>query len=147
MSSQNSFIPGPRLSECLASAINHSGSMLRATVERSSTVMLLRVGGEIDAANRDAWQCLVDEVAAATTAPGLLVVDTSGMDFMASVAFRVLIEQSARCRVRGITLCLVSNQPIVARIMGAAWAGVELPFYQSVDAALHDYRPSQLSRH
>jgi len=121
--------------------------MLRATVERSSTVMLLRVGGEIDAANKDTWKRLVDDVAGATAAPGLLVVDTSGMDFMASVAFRVLIEQSARCRVRGITLCLVSNQPIVARIMGAAWAGVELPFYQSVDAALHDYRPSQLSRH
>ena len=136
MSAIATFHPGPHLSECLTPAINDAGRTLRVTVERSGSGVLLRVGGEVDASSEVTWKRLLGEVAAATAAPGPLVVDTNGLDFMGCAAFTVLAEQSAQCRRRGIELCLVSNQPIVARIIAAGRLEAELSFYRNVDAAL-----------
>ena len=82
------------------------------------------------------WRRLLGEAATATAAPGTLVIDTNGLDFMASCAYAALAEQADRCRIRGINLCLVSAQRIVARVVGVMNLDRQLPIYHNVDAAL-----------
>ena len=116
------MLPSPaHLSKEFAFMTNANDSLLRATTERRGLAVLLCAGG----------------AAHATAAPGPLVVDTSGLDFMAVCAFGVLVEASQQCRARGIELRLVSSQPITARIIAAARLQAELPLYLHKSAALH----------
>ena len=74
--------------------------------------------------------------AAATAAPGPLLIDTNGLDFMAGCAYAALAEQADRCRIQGIKVCLVSAQRIVARVVGVMKLDTQVPLYHDVDAAL-----------
>lgn len=126
----------PHLSQGLASTMRHAAIALRATIERSGSMVLLRVGGEVDAHNVAIFDALLSQAAGATIAPGPLLVDINGLDFMACSGFAALTEQSALCRPRGIELCLVSNQPRTARIMAAGGFDTGLSLYRDVQAAL-----------
>ncbi|OBJ87206.1 hypothetical protein A5656_14260 [Mycobacterium gordonae] len=119
--------------------MNAGDSMLRAITKRTGSAVLLSVSGEIDASNVRIWRQLVREAARAAAAPGPLVIDINGLDFMAVCAFRVLVEAAEHCRGEGIELRLVSSQPIVARIIAAARLKAELPLYPHVKAALHEH--------
>ena len=112
------------------------GSTLHATIERSGSALLLYAGGEVDAANESIWRRLLDEAATAATAPGPLLIDTNGLDFMAGCAYAALAEQADRCRIQGIKVCLVSAQRIVARVVGVMKLDTQVPLYHNVDAAL-----------
>ncbi|MBV8350192.1 MAG: anti-sigma factor antagonist, partial [Mycolicibacterium sp.] len=92
--------------------------------------------GEVDIANDQIWRQLLCEAGALTAAPGPLVVDTNGLDFMASCAFTALAQQADQCRRRGFGLCLVSRQPIVDRWVASTGLTAQLPIYPSIDAAL-----------
>ncbi|WP_085266852.1 anti-sigma factor antagonist [Mycolicibacter longobardus] len=109
---------------------------LRVVLERSGAALLVHAGGSVDASNVMVWRRLVGEAAGVTTAPGPLIIETNGLEFMGVCAFAVLVEESARCRSRGITLCLVSGQPIVARVVTAAGLHAELSFFADLDEAL-----------
>ncbi len=111
-------------------------SKLRATTQRSGSAVMVYAGGEIDACNEDIWRHLLMEAAAAVTPPEILVVDLSGLDFMACCAFSVLADEMELCQGRGIELRLVSCQPVVARIVEACGLRAVLPVYPTVDAAL-----------
>ena len=124
------------LSGRLISELARSRSTLRATTERSGQVVIVSAGGELDASNEVTWQRLLSEAAAAVDTPGLLVIDTGGVDFMACCAYAVLGEEAERCRRRGVAVRLVSNQPHVARIVAACGLGELLPVDDSVDTAL-----------
>ena len=90
--------------------------------------------------------CPVKTPAGVTAAPGPLVVEITGLDFMGGCAYTVLAEQSGLCRRRGIRLCLVSNQAIVTRVVAAGRLEAELPCYRDVQAALdacHHTQPAQ----
>jgi anti-anti-sigma factor len=128
--------PHPLLSASLVTQMGGRGSTLRATIERSGSAVLLHAGGEVDAANESIWRRLLDEAATATAAPGPLLIDTNGLDFMAGCAYAALAEQADRCRIRGINLCLVSAQRIVARVVGVMNLDRQVPIYHCVDAAL-----------
>jgi anti-anti-sigma factor len=137
MSAAIAFLPAhPLLSASLLNQIGDARNTLRATIERYGGAVLLYAGGEVDAANESSWRALLDEAAAATAAPGPLLIDTDAMDFMAGCAYAALAEQADRCRIRGITLCLVSAQRIVARVVSAMNLDDQLPLYHDVGAAL-----------
>ena len=137
MSCIEPFHPALHLSESLAYALNAAaGSRLRVTIKPSGAAVLLCAGGEVDACNMAIWKWLLCEAAGATAAPGPLLVETSGLDFMGGCAYQVLAEQSDLCRRRGIRLCLVSSQAIVARVLAAGRLEAELPYYRNVHAAL-----------
>lgn len=125
-----------RLGGGLASAVGRSCQGLRVVVERNGPAVLVRAGGSVDASNAAVWRRLVGEAARITAIPGPLIVDTTGLEFMAVCAFAALAEESAGCRRRGIKLCLVSNQPITGRVVDAAGLGDELALFGSVDDAL-----------
>lgn len=138
MNTTYAFFPGPHLSECLTAALHHPASMLRITVERNAAAVLLRAGGEIDAANADTWTCVLDEIAAATPAPGVLIVDITALEFMGSVGFAALADHAIGCRHRGIALRLISTHPTTARVITAGRWHTDLPLYPDLEAALYD---------
>ena len=126
----------PLLSASLVAQMGGAGDTLQATIERSGSAVLLYAGGEVDAANESIWRRLLGEAATATAAPGPLLIDTNGLDFMAGCAYAALAEQADRCRIQGINLCLVSAQRIVARVVGVMKLDRQMPLYHNVDAAL-----------
>jgi len=124
------------LSTRLLYALGDPNSTLRATTDRRGPAVLIHAGGEIDACNERTWRQLLEEAAAAVTAPGPFVVDVSGLDFMGCCAFAALADEAERCRDRGVELHLVSPQPIVARIVEACGLSRMLSVYPTVEAAL-----------
>jgi anti-anti-sigma factor len=124
------------LSGRLISELARARSTLRTTIERSGLAVIVHAGGELDASNEATWRRLLSEAAAAAGPPGPLVVDTSGLDFMACCAYAALGEEAENCRRRGVEMRLVSNQPAVSRIVAACGLSNLLPVDDSVDAAL-----------
>jgi anti-anti-sigma factor len=124
------------LSTKLVYELGDPNSTLRATADRSGPAVLVYAGGEIDACNEHTWRQLISEVAGVVIAPGPLVVDVTGLEFMGCCAFAVLAEEAQRCRDRGIELRLVSREPIVARIVDACGLSALLPICPTADSAL-----------
>jgi anti-anti-sigma factor len=124
------------LSTQLVSELGDVRTTLRATAQRCDSAVIVYTGGEVDACNEHTWQRLLSEVASIFTAPGSLVIDDTGLDFMACCAFAALADEADRCRHRGTDLCLVSRHPDVTRIVHACGFGDVLPVYPTADAAL-----------
>ncbi len=124
------------LSTRLLSELGKMHSKLRATTQRSGSAVIVHTGGEVDACNEDTWRHLLVEAAAAVIPSGMLVVDLTGLDFMACGAFSVLADQLASCRNRGVEVRLVTSQPVVSRILEACGLSDGLPVFATVDAAL-----------
>ncbi|BBZ15003.1 anti-sigma factor antagonist [Mycobacterium branderi] len=120
--------------------------MLRATSERCGAAVIVRVGGEVDACNEDAWSNLLIKMAAAAVAPGPFVVDVGNVGFMGCAAFVVLAHEARRCRRRGVNMCLVTNQPIVARVVAAGGLRPLLSVHPTVEAALSASNAEQFAR-
>ena len=109
---------------------------LHAVTRRIGAAVVVCVAGDIDASNESAWAQLLTETAATTTPPHPLVVDVRNLDFMGCCAFTALEQEAKRCRDRGVSLCLVSYQPIIDRtvdVCGLRWV---LPVYPTIEAAL-----------
>ena len=128
--------PHLMLSTRLVSELGDSRSTLRATTDRSGAAVIISAGGEIDACNERTWRHLVSEAASVVTPPGPFVVDVTGLDFMGCCAFATLADESERCHRRGVELRVVSNQPIIARIVDACGLSRVLPVYPTGDSAL-----------
>ena len=124
------------LSPGLITQLHTPHSMLRTTIERCGSAVVLDAGGAVDTSNEQAWQQLLGEPGAVTAAPGPLIVDTNGLDFMALCTFKARAQQADRCRRRSFGLRLVSRQPIVAGCVARGGLTTQLPIYPSVDAAL-----------
>jgi anti-anti-sigma factor len=120
----------------LSSQFCDPNSGLRAITECEGSAVVIHVGGDIDACNEASWQRLLRRVANIAIAPGPFVIDVSQLDFMGSCAYAVLAQESVRCQGRGVSLRLVSGQPIVARTVAACRLGNLLPIYATVDNAL-----------
>ncbi len=139
----STFSSATDMSEPLACPLSEAAGTVQLTVERSGSAVLLQAAGEIDLFNVGTWRRLLAAVAAVTAAPGALVVDTGGLQFMAWCAFAVLAEQSACCRRRGVALYLVSRKSVVGRIVAAGRLQVELPCYRTVHGALVAHRDAR----
>ncbi|CFE39239.1 arsenic-transport integral membrane protein ARSC [Mycobacterium tuberculosis] len=88
------------LSPRLVHELGDPHSTLRATTDGSGAALLIHAGGEIDGRNEHLWRQLVTETAAGVTAPGPLIVDVTGLDFMGCCAFAALADEAQRCRCR-----------------------------------------------
>jgi anti-anti-sigma factor len=111
---------------------------LRITSRRSGSAVIIGVSGEVDASNESNWAHLLRVIVATFPAPGSIVVDVCGLEFMGLCAFVVLTEEAKRCRQRGIRLGLVSRQPIVDRIISECGLRWLLPVHPTIERALHD---------
>lgn len=126
--------------EALAAMMARPDDEVRVILERSGSALLVSATGSVDAANVSVWRRLVGEAAAITAAPGPLIVDTSKLDFIGICGFAALAEEASGCRRRGVALCLVSSQPIVARVVKAVGLEGQLSFCATLGEALGDTR-------
>lgn len=120
----------------LTAQLGKPQSTLRAVTQRNGSAVIIRAGGEIDASNEDTWRNLISEAAAVAAAPGPLIIDVNGLDFMGCCAFAVLADEVDRCRHRGIQLLLVSRDPSLARIIAACGFSSVLPLHPTTESAL-----------
>lgn len=109
---------------------------LRATTQHAGPAVIITVRGEVDASNEGDWMFLLAQMTTTATPPGPVVVDVRGLDFMGCCAYAVLARQAERCRRRGVTLRVVSAQPIVARTVAACGLRWLLPIHPTIEAAL-----------
>ena len=128
-------LPAPT-STRLNSVAGTANNGLRAVTECTGSAVVVHVGGDIDASNQVVWQRLVSRSAAVAVAPGPFVIDLRELDFVGSCAYAVLAQESVRCRRRGVSLRLVTSQPIVARTIAACGLRRLLPMYAAVETAL-----------
>jgi anti-anti-sigma factor len=131
------IFPAP-CSTRLSSQFGDLNSGLRSITELSGSAVVIQVGGDIDASNESVWQRMVSRTASIAIAPGPFIVDVRALDFMGSCAYAALANEAVRCGRRGVSLRLVSSQPVVARTIAACGLGRLLPMYTSVDNALSD---------
>jgi anti-anti-sigma factor len=111
-------------------------SALRSITECSGSSVVVHVGGDIDASNESTWRHLLRQTADQTVAPGSFVIDLRDLEFMGSRGYAVLAHEAAQCRSRGITLRLVTSQPIVAQTIAACGLRPLVPTYTTVETAL-----------
>ena len=123
------------LSTRLIRELGDPHSTLRATAQRSGPAVIVRAGGDIDAANEQTWLQLVGEASAVATPPGPFLVDVNDVEFMGCCAFEVLADEAQRCHGRGIALRVVSSNPSVARVIDACGLDGLLPVHSTTDAA------------
>jgi anti-sigma B factor antagonist len=80
---------------------------------------------------------LRDELTRLSEPPGRrLVLDFSGVEFMASAGVAVLLEMSARIGSSGGSLALACVHPMVARVLSLTAADELVPIHPTVDEAL-----------
>jgi anti-anti-sigma factor len=112
-------------------------ALARATTpRRHHSAVIISIAGELDASNDRAWTQLLSKIAATISAPGPFLVDLGNLDFIGCRALAVLARETERCRRRGIRLCLISHQSIVARAIAAAGLSRALPIYPTIQTAL-----------
>jgi anti-anti-sigma factor len=110
--------PAP-LSARRALGLGGAHTALRATAEHSGPAVIVSAAGAVHASNEGTWELLLSKAAAAAIAPGPFVVNVQDLDFMGCCAFAALVRQAERCRRRNISVCLISDQRVVARTVAA----------------------------
>lgn len=124
------------LSGRLKAELGGARNALRATAQRRGSAMIIFPVGEVDATNEAAWNHLLTEVTARASAPGPVIVDVRDVSFIGCCGYAALAAVLQRCRRRRVSLCLVSNQPIVARIVVACGLRRFLPVHSTIESAL-----------
>src|SRR5260370_33526097 len=99
------------LSKQLVSELGDIRSTLRATAQRCDSAVIIYAGGEVDACNEHTWRRLLDGAAAIMTPPDALVIDVTGLAFMACCAFGAAAGGAGRCRPAGVALWPVRREP------------------------------------
>lgn len=120
-----------RLSARLVSELGAENSTLRAAVQGFDAAVIVYVGGEIDALNDDTWRLLLSEASAFASATQLFMVDVNCVEFMSCSSLLALAEEATRCRARGIAMCLVNQQPSLARTIAACGLGDVLAVHET----------------
>ncbi|WP_171055115.1 STAS domain-containing protein [Mycobacterium sp. DBP42] len=114
----------------VGSARRH-GSRAHFTTHRGRTGHLIRVVGEIDAANADH---LIDQVRHSAWCEWL-VLDLAAVEFMGTAGCAALHTIGAYCLDRDVRWTLVAS-PSVSRLLTICGQGNEIPVSESLTAAL-----------
>ena len=72
---------------------------------------------------------------AVTTSKAPVLVDLSGVDFIASIGIRLLLQNAKSLKSRGGKLALYKPQPLVAEALTTAGIDLLIPVYDDLDAA------------
>ena len=120
----------------LSAQFGDPNSGLRSITECTGSAVVIHFGGDVDASNENVWQRMVSRSSSIAIAPGPFVIDVRALEFMGSCAYAALASEAVRCRRRGVSLRLVSSQPVIARTIAACGLGRLLPMYTSVENAL-----------
>ena len=108
---------------------------------RLADLTLVGVAGRVD--HRSAAE-LEAALAAAMAAPGALLLDFSGVDYISSVGLRVLMVAARQRRAEQAGFAIAGLQPVVAEIFAISRFDKVLPVHADVGAALGALSPPAL---
>ncbi|BBL71403.1 STAS domain-containing protein [Methylogaea oryzae] len=97
------------------------------------------LSGRLDPAGT---QAIENSFAFASTAETAnIIVDLSGVDFIASIGIRLLMTSARGQAKKGGKLVLASPQPLVRKVLETAGIDLLVPLYADIEAACADLAP------
>ncbi len=103
------------------------------TEELDGGVLRVRLSGRMDIAGVDA--IAVRFAALAATDDRRVIVDLSGVDFLASIGVRAILQNARAHRMRRGAMVLLSPPPLIEEILQAAGVANVVPIAPDLDAA------------
>jgi len=111
------------------------------TVESTELALVLRLSGELDVATVSVCRRRLFEAAAAVPPPYLMVVDLTGLGFLAASGIRVLLTMAEAAACRGVDTRVVATHPTMRRILALDGVQHRLPCFDTVaDASAPERR-------
>lgn len=114
---------------------NYGLFSLNATSEKCSGAIVLTVEGDVDLATASTLAQHLDN--AISVQPSAVVVDLSGVDFLASVGMSVLIAAREKAHHVGSILVVVADGPTTRRPMELVGLDVAIPLFTDLDSAVN----------
>jgi len=102
-------------------------------------IKLIRLNGRMDL--RGAQEIDLKFTANATAAQALVIVDLSGVEFLASLGLRTLLSGAKGQRGRGGKLVLAAAQPLVSKVLTSSGIQNLIPAYPTVEEAVTALTP------
>jgi anti-anti-sigma factor len=96
-------------------------------------VVRVRLAGRMDIAGVDA--IAVPFAALAAADDRRVIVDLSGVDFLASIGIRAILQNARAHRMRGGGMVLLAPPPLVDEVLRAAGVSNVVPIVPDLDAA------------
>jgi anti-anti-sigma factor len=103
------------------------------TEEIEGGVVRVRLSGRMDIAGVDA--IAMPFAALAATNDRRVIVDLSGVDFLASIGIRAILQNARAHRMRGGGMVLLAPPPLVDEVLRAAGVSNVVPIVSDLDAA------------
>jgi anti-anti-sigma factor len=103
------------------------------TEELEGDVLKVRLSGRMDSAGVDA--IAVPFAALAATDNRRVIVDLSGVDFLASIGVRAILQNARAHRMRRGAMVLLAPRPLIAEVLEAAGVTNVVPIVPDLDAA------------
>jgi anti-anti-sigma factor len=103
------------------------------TEELDGGVLRVNLSGRMDIAGVDA--IAVPFAALAATDNRRVIVDLSGIDFMASLGIRAILQNARAHRMRGGVLVLLAPPPLIEEVLRAAGVANVVPIVSDLEAA------------
>lgn len=95
--------------------LDNPAGLLRVRPEKHGDTVVVHVTGELDLATAPVLDELLTETEAGDTPLDLLVLDLTGVTFMASAGLALLMKHERRCTAAGRALRVVANGHAVRR--------------------------------
>ncbi|OBK16170.1 STAS domain-containing protein [Mycobacterium asiaticum] len=112
--------------------------LIATSVERRAGVVLLTVTGEIDLSSAPHLAGAIDEVLAEE--PAALIIDLSGVDFLASVGLQLLGQTGERSKGKRY-FAVVATGPTTLRPIRLTGMDSKFELHTTVDDALREIPP------
>ena len=103
------------------------------TEELEGGVLKVSLGGRMDIAGTDAISVRLASFAA--TDNRRVILDLSGVDFLASIGVRAILQNARAHHLRGGALVLLAPQPLVDEVLQAAGVPNVVPIVADLDSA------------
>ena len=103
------------------------------TEEIEGGVVRVRLSGRMDIAGVDA--IAVPFAALAATNDRRVIVDLSGVDFLASIGIRAILQNARAHKMRGGGMVLLAPPPLVDEVLRAGGVANVVPIVPDLDAA------------
>jgi anti-sigma B factor antagonist len=123
--------------------LDDTSSPLTLTERHDGNVVVLSAEGIVDTA---AAPALTDQIRAILRQrPAVLVIDLTGVDFLATAGMSVLMEAHRKCEELDISFRVVAQGPVTVKSMQLLGIDDLLAIYPTVATALHDVSPNGTS--
>lgn len=95
----------------------HPRAALHVDLVVEGRSVLVRVAGELDSLTAGTLRATLADAEAAVAPPAPVVVDLTGVTFLAAAGLSVLVEHDERCAALGTALLIVPGSKVVRRAM------------------------------